>query len=277
MKIARPRRRKIKMEAIVAKAMEEGAIGIGSSLIYAPGDYANTEELILLNKVASRYNGRYISHMRNEDHKILTALEELITIAKEANVPAEIYHLKASRKPNWHLLDSVIQRVETARKEGLKITADMYTYFASSTGLTGVIPTWVQAGGHNAWMNRMKDKKVRERLLKKFVKNCVINPRGYLDGRIQKPRNGCNLQRETIAEAAKMRNQPPEQTIVDMVLEDDSRIQCIYFSMSEENIRKKIQLPWVSYCSDAGAIQTLTKILELIHAPLELYSRFGQV
>ena len=150
---------KLKMEAIVAKAMEEGAIGIGSSLIYAPGDYANTEELILLNKVASRYNGRYISHMRNEDHKILTALEELITIAKEANVPAEIYHLKASRKPNWHLLNSVIQRVETARKEGLKITADMYTYFASSTGLTGVIPTWVQAGGHNAWMNRMKTKK----------------------------------------------------------------------------------------------------------------------
>lgn len=251
---------KLKMEAIVAKAMEEGAIGIGSSLIYAPGDYANTEELILLNKVASRYNGRYISHMRNEDHKILTALEELITIAKEANVPAEIYHLKASRKPNWHLLDSVIQRVETARKEGLKITADMYTYFASSTGLTGVIPTWVQAGGHNAWMNRMKDKKVRERLFEEIREELRNQPpEGILMVGFKNPEMDAIYRGKTIAEAAKMRNQPPEQTIVDMVLEDDSRIQCIYFSMSEENIRKKIQLPWVSYCSDAGAYSNIDR------------------
>ena len=197
--------------------------------------------------------------MRNEDHKI-TALEELSTIAKEANVPAESYHLKASRKPNWHLLDSVIQRVETARKEGLKITADMYTYFASSTGLTGVIPTWVQAGGHDAWMNRMKDEKVRKRLFEEIREELRNQPpEGILMVGFKNPEMDAIYRGKTIAEAAKMRNQPPEQTIVDMVLEDDSRIQCIYFSMSEENIRKKIQLPWVSYCSDAGAYSNIDK------------------
>ena len=251
---------KQQMEQIVTQAMEEGAIGIGSSLIYAPGDYANTEELIFLNKIAAKYNGRYISHMRSEGEKVLEALDELITIAEEAQVPAEIYHLKASRKSNWHLLDSVIQRVEAARAKGLKITADMYTYNASSTGLTGVIPTWVQEGGHRAWMQRMRTPKVRQRLFKDIRKELSQQPpEGILMVGFKNDSMDAIYRGKTIAEAAKMRNQSPEETIVDLVLEDDSRIQCIYFSMSEENIQKKIQLPWMSFCSDAGAYSDITK------------------
>jgi len=242
------------MQKTVKSAMEEGAMGIGSSLIYAPGDYADTKELIALNKVVSEYNGMYISHMRNEDHHVLDALEEFITIAKEAKISAEIYHLKASRKPNWHLLDTIIARVENAQKEGLKITADMYTYPASSTGLTGVIPTWVQEGGHDAWIQRMQEPKARKRLLKDIREELSQQPpEGILMVGFKTPEMAEQYQGKTIAEASKMRNQSPEETIVDMIIEDNSRIQCIYFSMSEENIKKKIKLPWVSFCSDAGS------------------------
>ena len=135
-----------RMKSIVRKSMEEGAMGIGSSLIYAPGDYASTEELIELSKSASEYGGMYISHLRNEGVNLIEAFDELITIAREAIIATEIYHLKASREPNWYKLDEVIKKVEAARAEGLRITADIYTYNASSTGLTGVIPTWVQGG-----------------------------------------------------------------------------------------------------------------------------------
>jgi N-acyl-D-amino-acid deacylase len=248
------------MQKIVSEAMEEGAMGIGSSLIYAPGDYADTEELIHLNKVASSYGGMYISHMRNEDNKVLEALEELITIAKEAAIPAEIYHLKASRKPNWYLLDSIIKRVEKARDNGLHITADMYTYNASSTGLTGVIPTWVQEGGHKAWINRMKQPVPRKRLLNDIRNELAQQPPsgilmvGFKNDAMAKLYLG-----KTVAEAAIMRNQSPEETIIDMIIEDDSRIQCIYFSMSEENIRKKIKIPWLSFCSDAGSYSDISK------------------
>ena len=249
---------KKQMEQIVAQAMEEGALGIGSSLIYAPGDYANTEELILLSKVAAQYNGRYISHMRSEGEKVLEALEELITIAEEAQVPAEIYHLKASRKSNWHLLDSVIQRVEAARAKGLKITADMYTYNASSTGLTGVIPTWVEETPGLDATDALT--KVRQRLFTDIRKELSQQPpEGILMVGFKNDSMDAVYRGKTIAEAAKMRRQKPEEAIVDLVLEDDSRIQCIYFSMSEENIQKKIQLPWMSFCSDAGAYSDITK------------------
>ncbi|MEK9614274.1 MAG: D-aminoacylase [Flavobacteriaceae bacterium] len=242
------------MQNSVKKAMKEGAMGIGSSLIYAPGDYANTDELIALNRVASEWGGMYISHMRNEDHLVLEALDELFAIAKEANIRSEIYHLKASRKPNWHLLDTIIERVENAQKEGLKITADMYTYPASSTGLTGVIPTWVQEGGHDAWMKRMREPKPRKRLLEDIRKELLQQPpEGILMVGFNTQSVAEKYQGKTIAEASKMRNQSPEETIVDLILEDDSRIQCIYFSMSEKNIEKKVQLPWVSFCSDAGS------------------------
>ena len=242
------------MQQSVKSAMLEGAMGIGSSLIYAPGDYANTEELIALSKVASDYGGMYISHIRNEDARVLEALEELFEIAKGANIAAEIYHLKASRRPNWHLLDTIIKRVEGAQREGLKITADIYTYPASSTGLTGVIPTWIQEGGHQEWMKRMREPQARRRLLKEIKEELNQQPpEGILMVGFKTPLMTEKYQGKTIAEAAKMRNQKPEEAIVDLILEDDSRIQCIYFSMSEENINKKIKLPWVSFCSDAGS------------------------
>lgn len=249
-----------RMKSIVRKSMEEGAMGIGSSLIYAPGDYASTEELIELSKSASEYGGMYISHLRNEGVNLIEAFDELITIAREADIAAEIYHLKASREPNWYKLDEVIKKVEAARAEGLRITADIYTYNASSTGLTGVIPTWVQEGGHRAWIERMKDPKVRPRLLDDIRKELSEQPPedilmvGFKTLEMSK-----KYLAKTVAEAAKMRGQSPEEAIVDMVIEDDHRIQCIYFSMSEENIRKKIQLPWVSFCSDAGVYSDISK------------------
>ena len=249
-----------RMKSIVRKSMEEGAMGIGSSLIYAPGDYASTEELIELSKSASEYGGMYISHLRNEGANLIEAFDELITIAREADIAAEIYHLKASREPNWYKLDEVIKRVEEARAEGLKITADIYTYNASSTGLTGVIPTWVQEGGHRAWIERMKDPKVRPRLLDDIRKELSEQPpEGILMVGFKTLGMSKKYLAKTVAEAAKMRGQSPEEAIVDMVIEDDHRIQCIYFSMSEENIRKKIQLPWVSFCSDAGVYSDISK------------------
>ena len=249
-----------KMREMVKQSMEEGAMGIGSSLIYAPADYAPTEELVELCRVAAEKGGMYISHMRNEDNLLMEALEELITISREADIPAEIYHLKASREVNWHMLDSLIKRVEQVREEGLEITADIYTYNASSTGLTGVIPTWVQEGGHRAWINRMKDPKIRPRLLNDIRKQLAEQPpEGILMVGFNNPEMSKKYLAKTIAEAASTRGQSPEEAIVDMVIEDDSRIQCIYFSMSEENIRKKIQLPWVSFCSDAGSYSDISK------------------
>ena len=248
------------MRNIVKLAMMQGAIGIGSSLIYAPGDYADTDELVELSKIASSYGGRYISHMRNEDFRVLEAVDELLEIAERADIPAEIYHLKTSRKPNWHLLDSVINKVENARDKGLKITADMYTYPASSTGLTGVIPTWVQEGGREAWINRMKKPDIRERLFKDIRKELSEQPpEDILMVGFNKQSMSNKYRGMTIAEAASLRGESPEETIVNLIIEDGSRIQCIYFSMSEENIRKKIMLPWVSFDSDAGSYSDISK------------------
>ena len=242
------------METIVKEAMEEGAMGIGSSLIYAPGDYADSEELVALSSIASEYGGMYISHMRNEDHRVLKALDELLYIAKNANIRSEIYHLKASRKPNWHLLDSVIKKVETARANGLDITADIYTYNASSTGLTGVIPTWVQEGGHRAWIDRMQEPEPRKRLLNDIRNELAQQPpSGILMVGFKTDSLAAIYEGKTIAEAAEMRGQSPEETIINLIVEDDSRIQCIYFSMNEDNIKKKVQIPWISFCSDAGS------------------------
>ncbi len=244
----------LEMDQIVEESMLEGAMGIGSSLIYAPGDFADTEELIRISSTASKYGGMYISHMRDEGRNVMQALEELLEIAEKADIAAEIYHLKASRPANWHLLDTVIERVEQAREKGLQITADMYTYNASSTGLTGVIPTWVQAGGHRAWMNRMREDKPRKRLIKDIEAELTMQP---ADGILMVGFNKDSLAQiyrgKTIAQSALMRGQSEAETIIDLMLEDDSRIQCIYFSMSEENIQQKIQIPWMSFCSDAGS------------------------
>jgi N-acyl-D-amino-acid deacylase len=252
-----------RMKKLVADAMEEGALGIGSSLIYAPAFYARTEELIELCKVASKYNGMYISHMRSEANQLIEALDELIRISREAKLPAEIYHLKAGGEPNWKKMDEVIRKVEAARAEGLQITADMYTYPAGATGLDAAMPPWVQEGGHKKWVERLKDPAIRERVKKEMSENAENwENLYYLAGSADriilvafkndqlKPLTG-----KTLAEVAKMRGKSAQDTAMDLVIEDDSRVGTVYFLMSEENIRKQIALPWLSFGSDEASLK----------------------
>jgi N-acyl-D-amino-acid deacylase len=249
------------MRALVRAAMEEGALGVGSSLIYAPAFYARTDELIELNKVAAPYGGMYISHMRSEANRLLEAVDELITIAREARVPAEIYHLKAAGQENWPKMDEVIARVEAARASGLRITADMYTYPAGATGLDAAMPPWVQEGGYEEWRKRLMDPAIRARVIEEMrtptdkwenLMRLAGSPDrvlliGFKDEKL-KPLTG-----KTLAEVAAMRGVSAEDAAIDLVIEDGSRVGTVYFLMSEDNIRKQIRLPWVSFGSDAGA------------------------
>lgn len=250
------------MCGLVRQAMQEGAVGVSSSLIYAPGVYADTDELIALAAVAGKYGGMYISHLRSEGNDLLAALDELIDTARKANVAAEIYHLKAAGQSNWHKLDAVIERVERARAEGLRITADMYTYTAGATGLDAAMPPWVQAGGHNAWVSRLRDPAIRRRVLNEMTTpttewenlfllagtpdNVLLV--GFKNEKLK------SLTGKTLAEVAKMRGKSAAETAIDLVIEDDSRVGTVYFLMSEENVKKQIRLPWVSFCSDAASL-----------------------
>jgi len=251
-----------RMRVLVRQAMKDGALGVGSSLIYAPAFYAQTDELIALAKVASEYGGIYISHLRSEGNRFLEALDELIAIAKEANVPAEIYHLKAAGEENWQKLDTAIQKIEAARAAGLRITADMYTYTAGATGLDAAMPPWVQEGGYNEWAGRLKDPAVRERVKREMVTPtdqweslylAAGSPTNILligfKSETLKPLTG-----KTLAEVAKMRGKSPEETAIDLVVEDGSRVGTVYFLMSEKNVRQQIKLPWVSFGSDAASL-----------------------
>ena len=250
------------MRKLVAEAMAEGAVGVSSALIYAPGVYAETDELIALAEVAGKYGGMYISHLRSEGNNVLAALDELTTIARKANVAAELYHMKAAGKSNWGKLDAMIAKVEKARSEGLKITADMYNYTAGATGLDAAMPPWVQAGGHRAWVARLRNPQVRRRLIKEMTtptdewENLYLlagSPEKVLLVEFKNPRLR-HLTGKTLGEVARMRNKSPEETAMDLVIEDDSRVGTVYFLMSEENVKKQIALPWVSFCSDAGSI-----------------------
>ena len=251
-----------RMRALVRAAMEEGALGVGSSLIYAPAFYAKTEELIALAQEAGRYGGMYISHIRSEGNALLEAVDELVRIAREAKVPAEIYHLKAAGEQNWPKMDQVIARIEAARAEGLQITADMYNYPAGATGLDAAMPPWVQEGGLREWIRRLKDPVIRERVRREMTTPTNAWESLYLAAgspeRVLlvafkqdalKPLTG-----KTLAEVAKLRGKTPEETAMDLVIEDDSRVGTVYFLMSEDNIRKQLKLPWVSFDSDAESL-----------------------
>ena len=244
-----------RMRALVRQAMEEGALGVGSSLIYSPAYYAKTDELVELCKVAAEYDGAYISHIRSEGEHFLEAVDELITIARRAGIRAEIYHLKASLESNWPKMDQVIEKVEAARKEGLPITADMYLYTATSTGLDALMPPWVQEGGHDAWVERLKDPAIRTRL--KNDNEFGFDERSPKDVLLVSFKNDAlkRLTSKTLAEVAASRGTSPEDTVMDLVIEDGSRVGVVYTSvMSEENIRKQIRLPWVSFGSDGGSM-----------------------
>ena len=249
------------MKKLVRQEMEAGALGIGSSLIYAPANYASTEELIELCKAAAPFQGKYISHIRSEGKGLLEGIDELIRISREAQIPAEIYHLKASGEAHWGKMDAAIAKVEAARREGLKITADMYTYTASSTGLNACIPLWAQSGGPEAMRQRFRDAKDRQRILREMTastattENRVNSPEKILLVEFKneklKP-----LQGKTLAEVAKLRGKPAAETVLDLMTEDESRVGVVYFTMSEDNVRKQIALPWVSFGSDGASMAT---------------------
>lgn len=249
------------MRALVRQAMEEGALGVASALIYPPAFYAKTDELIELCKVAAKYDGLYISHMRSEGNQLLEAIDELIKISRDSGIRAEMYHLKEAGPANWNKLDAVIKKVEAARAEGLHITANMYTYTAGSTGLDACIPPWVHEGGHAALVKRLKDPKIREKMHDVLPKKTnewenmyqIAGPDKILLVEFKneklKPLAG-----KTLAEVAKQRGSDPIDTVMDLVIEDDSRVGTVYFMMSEDNVKRQIAIPWVSFGSDAGSM-----------------------
>ena len=249
------------MKALVRQAMEEGAMGVGSSLIYPPAFFAKTDELVELCKEASKYGGSYISHMRSEGNKFYEAVEELITIAREANIHAEIYHLKAAGKDNWNKIDSVIRRIERARKEGLNITANMYTYIAGATGLTAAFPPSLQDGGFGKLRERLMDPAIRAKM--KVAMNTNATDWENLYYGTGGPEHVLLLSfkqdslkkytGKTLAEVASIRGKSAEETAMDLIVQDSTRVGTAFFLMSEENVKKQIAIPWLSFGSDEGS------------------------
>jgi N-acyl-D-amino-acid deacylase len=249
------------MRALVRQEMESGALGIGTSLIYPPAFYAKTDELIELCKVAAKYQGKYISHMRSEGNQLLQALDELIRIARQANIPAEVYHIKAAGRKNWGKIDSLLSRIESAQKDGLKIRANMYTYTAAGTGLDACLPPWTEEGGYPALFRRLRDPATRAKIAAEVKidtdkwENLYLaagSPDkillvGFKSEKL-KPLTG-----KSLAEVAKIRGKDPIETIMDLIAEDESRIDSIYFLMSEENVKKEIKKPWISFGSDEAS------------------------
>ena len=250
-----------RMKKLVDQAMQEGAMGVGSSLIYPPAYFAKTEELVALCKEASKYGGSYISHMRSEGNRINEALAELITIAKQANIHAEIYHLKVGGKNNWPKLSSVIRQIETARKQGTNITADMYTYTAGATGLTAAFPPALQDGGFGKLWLRLHDPIIRAQMAKAMNTNAkewenLYYGAGSPDKVLLLSFKQDSLKKftgKTLAEVAKIRHKSPEETAMDLIVQDSTRVGVAYFLMNEDNVKKQMVLPWVSFGSDEGS------------------------
>jgi N-acyl-D-amino-acid deacylase len=273
-----------RMRALVRDAMADGALGVGSSLIYAPAFYATTAELIALAGEAAQYGGMYISHMRSEGNRLLEAVDELLRIAREAAVPAEIYHLKAAGRDNWALMDQVIAKVEAAREEGLRITADMYTYTAGATGLDAAMPPWVQEGGLRDWIRRLRDPAIRRRVALEMTTptddwESLFLLAGSADAVVLVGFRQDSLKYltgRTLASVAAERGQSPELTAMDLVIADDSRVGTVYFLMSEDNIRKQVALPWVSFGSDAPSMATEGEFLESNPHP-RAYGNFARL
>jgi N-acyl-D-amino-acid deacylase len=249
------------MQDLVRQAMREGALGVGTSLIYAPASYAKTDELIALSKAASEFGGGYISHMRSEGDRFLEALDELIRISREAKVHAQAYHLKAAGQKNWPKMAQAIAKIEAARKEGLPITADMYAYTAGATGLDAAMPTWVQQGGIDGWVEQLKKPDIRKKVIAEMRDpnakwESLLLAAGSPDRVLLigfktdklKPLTG-----KTLAEVAKMRGASPEDAAIDLVIEDHTRVGTAYFLMSEENVKLGLSQPWVNIGSDAEA------------------------
>jgi N-acyl-D-amino-acid deacylase len=272
------------MRELVRKEMEAGALGIGTSLIYPPAFYAKTDELIELCKVAARYKGKYISHMRSEGNHLLEALDELIRISREAQIPAELYHIKAAGQKNWSKEDALLSRIEAAQKEGLKVRANMYTYTAAGTGLDACLPPWTEDGGYPALFKRLRDPETRKKIAAEVKVDTDQWENLYLAAgspdRILlvgfkseklKPLTG-----KSLAEVAKMRGKDPVETIMDLLAEDESRISTVYFVMSEENVKKELARPWISFGSDEAS-EAPEGVFLKAHPHPRAYGNFARV
>lgn len=272
-----------RMKKHVKLAMEEGAMGVASALIYTPGTYSDTHELIELSKVASEYGGTYISHLRSEGNKLEEATDELIRIAKEANIHAEIYHLKAAGKNNWYKIDKVIAKIDSARKAGINVTANMYNYIAGATGLDAAMPPWVQEGGFEQWSRRLQSGTIREQVGREMSspqndwenlclaagadKTLLI---GFKQDSLRKYIG------KTLAEVAAIKKKTWYETAMDLVVSDGSRVDVVYFLMSEENVKKQIQLPYMSFCSDAASMNPAGVFLKSSSHP-RAYGNFARL
>ena len=257
------------MKSQVAQAMEDGALGLTTALIYAPATYAETEELIELANVAGQYGGIYTAHIRSESNRFIESIDETLRIGREAKLPVKIHHLKAAGRPNWHKMDIALDKIEALRREGIPVTADMYTYVAGGTGLDASMPTWVQAGGYDKWVERLKDPEIRARVKEEMAVNAQEwENLGYFagpDGMVFlefKNKDHMKYLGKTLAEVAAERGQDPRDTIIDLVIEDGSRVATAYYLMSEENLKKQIRQPWVMFGSDATAPAAEGKTLE---------------
>ncbi len=262
-----------KMKSLTRQAMEEGAVGLSTSLIYVPSGHAETEEIIELAKVVSEYDGMYISHVRDEEGGLLEAVSELISIADEAKIRSEVYHFKASGTDNWDLLDQAINLIEEARKSGLPITTDMYMYNASSTGLNVLLPAWAKEGGHGKTIELIKQPERRKQMIAEMDFHVPPEKILLVGFRNKEMRKHIG---KTLADVANERGKAADETVVDLILEDDSRIQVVYFSMSEENVKKKLKLPYMSICSDAGSYTNEGVFLEQSTHP-RAYGSFARL
>ena len=243
------------MKLLLRQAMEEGAVGVSSALEYVPASFAGPDELTALCKVTAEYDGMYISHIRNEGDYLLESLDELINVAEEANIRSEIYHFKQVGKSNWDKLDKAVRKIDSARSAGLHITADMYNYIASSTGFDIIMPDWVQEGGFNDWVARLRDPEIRKKI-SPLIRDAILQKTGSAEKVLIIGFNNDTLKYltgKTLAEVAEIRKKSPEETVMDLVIQDGSRIGVVYFSMSEDNIRKQIALPWMTFCSDGAS------------------------
>lgn len=273
-----------RMKALVRQAMEDGAMGVGSSLIYAPAFYANTDELIALCQVAAEFDGMYITHMRSEGNRLLESIDEVLTIAKKTGIRAEIYHFKAAGQANWNKQLSAVEKIEEARQMGLAITANMYPYTAGATGLNATMPPWAQEGGLKSWIERLRDPVTRGKILQEMRtptdawENLLIasgSPDNVLlvgfRSDALKPLSG-----KSLAQVAAERGLSAEETAMDLVIEDNSRVDAVFFMMDEENVRRALLIPWISFGSDAGSISPELPFLKF-HPHPRAYGTFARV
>jgi N-acyl-D-amino-acid deacylase len=272
-----------RMQSLVAAAMEEGAIGVSSALIYTPGSYASTDELVALTEVAAQYGGTYASHMRSEGNRLLEAVEEFLTILERANIRGEIYHLKAAGRRNWPKIEQAIARVERARAAGIQAFANMYTFSAGGTGLAACIPRWIQEGEPKSWTSKLTDPAIRARLIAEMQQDSdewenllrLAGPEGVTLMGFNNPAL-LPYRGRTLADVARERGRSPEETVLDLVAEDGDFIWSIYHFISEENIRRQATLPWISFGSDAEALAPEGDFLQTLPHP-RAYGTFAKV